>query len=100
MAVSVLSVAFKSQVKKLKKTLAEQGAVRIGLQALLRDRIIQSYNYYVEKKYIPIYAVESVASMFEQYRLLGGNGVIENLVQELKDLPHQKPERRSPREKK
>lgn len=58
-----------------------------ALQALLRDRIIQMYNYYYrDAGYIPMYARESLDHMYEEYKKLGGNGVIDSLVVKLKTL--------------
>ena len=58
-----------------------------ALQALLRDRIIQMYNYYYKDAgYIPMYARESLDHMYEEYKNLGGNGVIDSLVAKLKTL--------------
>lgn len=70
-----------------------QGAIQTGLQALLRDRIIQSYNHYVtDKKWIPIYAKDSLVSCYESYEDLGANGVIDDLMTEIKSLPNYKEE--------
>ena len=58
-----------------------------ALQALLKDRIIQMYNYYYKDTgYIPMYARESLDHMYEEYKNLGGNGVIDSLVAKLKTL--------------
>lgn len=63
-----------------------------ALQAIIRDRIIQLYNHYSkEKKYMPIYARESFNSMYKQYHKLGGNGVIEDLVEKMYALPTEPP---------
>ena len=68
-------------------------AIQTGLQALLRDRIIQVYNHYVtEKKWIPIYAKDSIVSCYESYENLGANGVIDDLMAEIKALPNYKGE--------
>lgn len=69
-----------SKVKRL--SLFEQ-----GLQALLKDRILQAYNLNIERAYCPIYSLECVCDMYEQYHALGGNGTITKLVNELKQLP-------------
>jgi hypothetical protein len=37
--------------------------------------------------HLPIYALESVLTMYEEYHNLGGNGTITQLVDELKELP-------------
>ena len=67
-----------------------QIAINRGMMALLKDRIIQSYNYYKDKKYCPVYALESISDMFRQYQILAGKnqGAIPDLVNELKKLPH------------
>lgn len=73
--------------KKVSYSIKEQHAASNGVKALLKDRIIQSYHFYMEKQEIPIYALESVLSMYEEYHNLGGNGTITQLVEELKELP-------------
>lgn len=64
----------------------------LGLQALLRDRIIRMYNSYTKDKgFLPITARESLKNMYEQYHNLGGNGVITDLVNKLYTLPVEPP---------
>lgn len=70
---------------------AQNRAVKAGLRALLRDRIIQSYNYRLDQGYCPIYALSSILDMFEQYKALKGNHGITELVEKLKELPTQPP---------
>lgn len=67
----------------------ENDALRAGVQALLRDRIIQTYNHYVcEKGWIPIYAKESIDACYRSYEALGDNGVIDSLMEQLNELPN------------
>lgn len=78
-------------VTELRARKKKQDALREGLQALLRDRIIEAYNHYVvEKKWIPIYAKESLVDSYESYEALGANGVIDDLMAEIKALPNYK----------
>jgi hypothetical protein len=65
----------------------EQEAIKLGIQALLRDRIIQSYNHYMDKGICPIYALENINALYTQYHALGGNGTITEIVKKLKNLP-------------
>lgn len=58
-----------------------------GVRALLRNEIIGSYNHYMLKGYIPIYAMENVHEMYLAYHRLGGNGTITKLVTEIKKMP-------------
>lgn len=67
----------------------ENDALRAGVQALLRDRIIQAYNHYVcEKGWVPIYAKESIDACYKSYEALGDNGVIDSLMERLNELPN------------
>lgn len=73
--------------KKLFSRVKKQDAIGLGVQALLRDRIIHTYNHYTEKGYCPIYALENIEEMYQQYHALGGNGTITELCSRLKELP-------------
>jgi hypothetical protein len=65
-------------------------AIKLGMQASLRDSIITKYDKYMERKWIPIYAMDNVEAMYKQYHALGGNGTITDLYKELLELPHRK----------
>ena len=70
----------------------QNDALKAGLQALLRDRIIQAYNHYVQDKgWIPIYAKESIDACYKSYEALGDNGVIDNLMQQINELQNYPP---------
>lgn len=61
-----------------------------SLQILIRDRIIQMYNFYYldnERKFLPIYVRESLDVMHKQYIKLGGNGIVDDFVNKLCSLP-------------
>lgn len=73
----------------------ENDALKAGLQALLRDRIIQAYNHYVQDRgWIPIYAKESIDACYRSYEALGDNGVIDNLMQQINELQNYPPKNR------
>lgn len=74
-------------IKRMKKKIDEQESIKMGVQALLRDRLIQTYNYYVEKGYCPIYARDNIKALATEYYNLGGNGVVHTLMEKLDDLP-------------
>lgn len=67
--------------------LEEHDLLKASLRALLKDRIIQSYNHYTDKGYIPIYAHENIHNLYAQYENLGGNGTICNLINSIDKLP-------------
>lgn len=75
--------------------LRELASVKMGVQALLRDRIIQACNHYMDKEYCPIYALENIEKMYKEYHNLGGNGTITKLVEDIRELPTEKREKES-----
>lgn len=82
--------AYLGTMYRIKKK--ENDALKAGVQALLRDRIIQAYNHYVcEKGWVPIYAKESIDACYKSYEALGNNGVIDNLMQQLNELQNYPP---------
>lgn len=76
--------------QRLSRRVKRQDAIGLGVQALLRDRIIQIYNHYAEAGYLPIYARENIEALYKQYHALGGNGTITELIEKLHDLPTEK----------
>lgn len=62
-------------------------AIKSALVALLRNAILSAYNKSVDRKYAPIYERENVQKLFDEYKILGGNGMIDHLVEEFHDLP-------------
>ena len=61
-------------------------ALKLGVQAMLRDRIVTSYYHYRERKSITLHGLENVNRMYEQYHNLGGNGSVTTLVEYLRTL--------------
>lgn len=69
----------------------ENKALKTGIQAMLRDRMIQAYNHYHEDQgYMPIYAKESFAACYKSYHELGENGVMDGIYQKIMHLPTSK----------
>ena len=77
--------------QKFKKSQEEQDAIKLGLQSLLRSEITKAYYKYVEQGWIPLYALESLQSVHDNYQALGKNGVMDELWKKLLSLPHTKP---------
>ena len=86
--VALLSFLYRRFAKRIKRL----SSVELGVQALLRDRIVLTYNHYNDKGYWPIYARENFDALYQQYRALGGNGAVESLCGILKELPTEKEE--------
>jgi hypothetical protein len=71
-----------------KSAMEEAKLLRLALQSLLRDRLIQAYNHYVEdKRWCPHYAKDSISNMYKYYEKLGANGVISHNIELIMSLP-------------
>lgn len=66
----------------------ENNALKEGVQALLRDRIIEIYCHYTEKGWMPLDVRNSLEACYKSYEALGENGVIDDLVEQLRELPN------------
>ena len=75
-----LAFALKSWYKRL-------NATEKGVQALLRNEIIKTYNHCMTQGYVPIHERDNLDKLFIEYKNLGGNGTIKHLMEELDDLP-------------
>lgn len=69
----------------------ENNALKEGVQALLRDRIIEIYYHYTEKGWMPLDVRNSLEALYNSYEALGENGVINDLMEQLRELPNHKP---------
>ena len=73
--------------RKIKQNEKKTESVQLGVQALLRDRLYSTYLKYAEKGYAPIYARENFENMYNQYHILGANGVMDDIYRKFMDLP-------------
>ncbi len=58
-----------------------------GTKCLLRVKLIEYHDRYMEKESIPSYALKNWVEMFNAYKRLGGNGMIDGMDKEIHDLP-------------
>lgn len=86
---TALLAGYKRLSSQIKAEKAKQSAMQNGICALLRDRIIQAYNYYNDKGYCPIYARENIYDMYEAYNALVGdeNGTVAQLKTKIDKMP-------------
>lgn len=66
---------------------SRQKALEMGVQALLRGKLIDLYNKDKDRDEIPIYELENIEALYREYKNLGGNGTITELVERLKEKP-------------
>lgn len=73
-------------VRKFRENDRRQDAMEKGIQALLRDRIVQAYYHYSEIGYITLHGLEAMDKMYTEYHHLGGNGTVTKLWQDIHEL--------------
>ena len=81
---AVSKINFRKLRKRLETEEKKNIAIANGVQAMLRDAIINNYNKYNDKGYMPIYARESVKKIYEAYQGLGGNDVAHDLYEKMR----------------
>ena len=90
---ALLGCGYRQILKRQQQEAEKTAALHDGMQALLRDRIIQAYNHYQDKGFCPIYGKENVKRMYDAYHVLGGNDVATELKDKLMKMPEEPVER-------
>ena len=80
---SSILAGFRYLHKRQKKQEARQKALEDGMVAMLRDRIVQAYYHYHARNTITLHGLENVKGMYAAYKALGGNGVVDRLMEDL-----------------
>ncbi len=73
------------------RTLEKMNALEFGVQALLRDRMIQAYTHY-RKTGEPVSqrVLAAYESMYTAYKALGGNGYMDEVHKKfMEEMPHE-----------
>ena len=73
--------------KRISEAVARDSALRAGLLALCRDRILQGYRYYKRNNGISAQDLETMNKLYSAYHNLGGNGTITTVYQKILQLP-------------
>lgn len=68
--------------------------IKEGLCALLKDKILQRYEKCTEGGYCSIELREDIEKMYTEYKAFGGNGVITNVMEKLRAMPTEPPEKK------
>lgn len=71
----------------IKIQIATNKAIKLGVQAVLRDRLLQAYEFYADRGFANYDEKSNVRNMYEQYEALGPNGIMEQKHDEFVRLP-------------
>lgn len=86
-AYAILIALYKKEKQQHKEEREENKAVREGLQALLRQQIIDICLKYEERKEAPAWAKQAETSAYKAYEKLGGNDVAHAMHERFMQLP-------------
>jgi len=84
---SCIIAALTFAYRKLSCQVKQQDAIRLGMMALLWDRLYQIYGECERVGQISIDGLKNVENIYCQYHALGGNGTGTELYQRLCNLP-------------
>jgi len=71
---------------------AQNKATMLGVQALLRDRLLQAFNHYLSRGWVSAGERDNIENMYTQYEALGENNVISDIYNQVRALPSIPPE--------
>ena len=82
----------RAALKQEQEKLTEQNkATMLGIQALLRDRLLQGFRHYIQQGYAGYDDRKNLENMYTQYEKLGPNSVMDDLYHKFTDLPETLP---------
>lgn len=73
------------------KQQTQQTAIMLGVQALLRDRLLQAYRFYAEQGWAGYDEKQNIENIHTQYEALGPNNVMIGYHERFMQLPDQPP---------
>lgn len=59
---------------------------------VIKQTLVKDYHYFVEEEgWIDDFNLDSILLLYSDYKKLGGNSYVHDLIDKIKDLPHQPP---------
>lgn len=74
---------------KVKQLFKRQRAIEEGMKCLLRNQIINMHTAFSGKE-VPLYVKDAVDTSYQAYHVLGGNGTITTLHEDIMESPTEK----------
>ncbi|MBQ8072310.1 MAG: hypothetical protein IJ231_00945 [Clostridia bacterium] len=77
-----------AEIKAQNETMEKQNrAMMLGMQAMLRDRLLQAYRHYETKGWADYDDRENLENIYTQYHALGANGIMDEYRNRFLALP-------------
>lgn len=58
-----------------------------GVKVLLKDEIIRRYNEIKKEGSLSLFEKEAIIDLYQEYKNLGGNGMIEDVIDDISEIP-------------
>ena len=71
----------------IKLQVRQNKAIKLAVKAMLQDRLLQGYKYYLEKGWADLDDRKNLENVWVQYHALGGNGDMNDLRYTFRHLP-------------
>lgn len=84
------SAAFGYLIRWVTARYTDNGHIKLGIQALLRDRMLQKWSYCQARGYAPLDDKGAFEAMHTSYAGLGSNGVMDKVYTDFMALPEEK----------
>lgn len=73
--------------RKISYYYAVMNSTKNGVKVLLKVEIIRRYDEYKKLEYISFFEKEIITDLYQEYKNLGGNGVIEDVIDDISEIP-------------
>ena len=83
----ILTLIYSRLNSRVKKTSDENKAIKLGIQALLRDRLYEIYSAAKKNSGATHFERENFNNIYSQYHALGANGVMDDIHDKFFELP-------------
>lgn len=81
--ISILGFIYKQICDHYKMIISTKNGVKV----LLKNEIIKYYHEALTKNTITLFEKETLLDLYREYKQLGGNGLIENLIEKIDAIP-------------
>ena len=71
----------------IKVQVAQNRAITLAVRAMLRDRLLQGYKFYISKGWADLDDRSNLENVYAQYKALKGNGDMKDLRKTFRHLP-------------
>lgn len=86
--ISVFTLLFGSGVLvSLWNTIKGINTLKLGMQSILRDRLLQVHAQYKNNGHISYQEMNNILNMYDMYHKLGANGVMDEIIEEIRSIP-------------